>query len=933
MSERVVKISLVLAAQGYMQGADAAAKKTRELGSETEKLQQKKEAFNVLGAAALGFGAAVAAGVALAVSKFAEFDAQMSAVQAATHETEANMDLLRDAAIDAGARTVYSATEAAQAIEELSKAGISTADVLSGALDGALDLAAAGNIAVADAAEIAASAMTQFGLSGREVGHVADLLAAGAGKAQGGVEEMSQALNQSGLVAAQMGLSLDDTVGTLTQFASAGLLGSDAGTSFRNMLLRLANPTGEAAEQMEDLKLNFYDAQGEFIGMEGVASQLQTRLKGLTQEERNAALANLFGQDAIRAASILYEGGADAVRKWSDAVDDSGYASETAATRLDNLKGDWEAFTGALDSALITMGEGANGPLREFVQTLTDMTNSFNSAPDWAQQTALGVGGLVSAVALGTGAFMLAVPKVQEYREALATMGTGAQKAGQFIGTAAKIAGAAVGFVALTIAVSKTAEAFGAASRGARGYQETLKLVLGQDYDAPFKGLSSDVNDLDSALELLLGGSLNSNMERFGSSLNSIVAGGSLADQVSETREQFSLLGQSLAEMVNQGDADRAADAFDEIAKAAKDQGYTVNDVKALMPAYQEALDGITNSSALTGDAVDSAASDIAGMGDSAEQSQEQLDSFREALENIGRTALDMGEAQDAAQSAINRMVEAAKAEEVSITGTNDASIAFRDSLREVEESHRDSAESMIDNGLSADEATAAYYRGREAIYLQLEALGMSRDEAILWADTNMGSAALTEQALRDVAWQVQNMPVAAPINLSVTGTSEVYNELMRVQDALRSVTGDKSLHVSTGQGGQGGLVAGNAAGNFYDYQSFAAGGFASGVYSGTSGSIHKFAEPWLPWETYISGDPGQSKRSVKIWEETGQRLGVLQQPSISAVAGPAPSASTGETPRFDVVVQPKGGIDLLQYVDIRIEQKNDALGSGLRGQ
>lgn len=933
MAERVVKISLVLAAQGYMQGAEAAAKKTRELGSETEKLAQKKEAFNVLGAAALGFGAAVAAGVALAVAKFSEFDAQMSAVQAATHETEANMDLLRDAAIDAGARTVYSATEAAQAIEELSKAGISTANVLDGALDGALDLAAAGNIAVADAAEIAASAMTQFGLSGREVGHVADLLAAGAGKAQGGVEEMSQALNQSGLVAAQMGLSLDDTVGTLTQFASAGLLGSDAGTSFRNMLLRLANPTGEAAEQMGQLGLKFYDTQGEFIGMEGVASQLQTRLKGLTQEERNAALANLFGQDAIRAASILYEGGADAVRKWSDAVDDSGYASETAATRLDNLKGDWEAFTGALDSALITMGEGANGPLREFVQTLTDMTNSFNSAPDWAQQTALGVGALVGAVGLGTGAFMLAVPKVQEYRDALATMGTVAQRAGQFISGAAKIAGAAVGFVALTIAVSKTAEAFGAASDGAKSYQETLKLVLGQDFDAPFADLSSDVTDLDSALELLLGGSFNSNMERFGSSLNGIVAGGSLADQVTETREQFALLGESLAEMVNQGDADRAAVAFNEIAKAAKEQGYSVEDVNGLMPAYQDALDGVANSSELAGGASAGAAEDIATMGESAEQSQEQLNHLREALENVGRTALDMGDAQDAAQSAINRMVEAAAAEEVSITGTNDASIALRDSLREVEESHRTSAEAMVDNGVSADEATAAYYRGRDALLDQIQGFFASREEAAAWADTNLGSAALTEQALRDVAWQVQNMPVAAPINVSVTGTSEVYNELMRVQDALRSVTGNKSLHVSTGQGGQGGLVAGNAVGNFYDYQSFAAGGFASGIYSGTSGSIHKFAEPWLPWETYISGDPGQSKRSVKIWEETGQRLGVLQQPSISAVAAPAASAPSGESPRFDVVVQPKGGIDLLQYVDIRIEQKNDALGSGLRGQ
>lgn len=924
MAERVVRISLLLEAQGYMQGMDAAAKKTRETGTEAEKLAQKRKSFEVLGAAAVGFGAAVGVGVAMAVSKFAEFDAQMSSVQAATHETEANMDLLRDAAIEAGARTVYSATEAAQAIEELSKAGISTANVLDGALDGALDLAAAGNIAVADAAEIAASAMTQFGLSGREVSHVADLLAAGAGKAQGGVEEMSQALNQSGLVAAQMGLSLDDTVGTLTQFASAGLLGSDAGTSFRNMLLRLANPTGEAAQQMEQLGLDFYDAQGQFVGMEGVAGQLQSRLKGLTQEERNAALANLFGQDAIRAASILYEGGADSVRKWADEVNDAGYASETAATRLDNLKGDWEAFTGALDSALITMGEGANGPLRMFVKTLTDMTNSFNNAPDWAQQTAFGVGALVSAVALGTGAFMLAVPKVQEYREALANMGTGAQRAGQFISGAAKIAGAAVGFVALTIAVSKTAEAFSDASLGAKGYQETLKLALDQDFDAPFAGLSSDVTDLDSALELLLGGSFNSNMERFGSSLNGIFAGGSLADQVTDTREQFSLLGQSLAEMVNQGDAERAAIGFEQVVKRAKELGFSAEQVRDLMPAYQEALDGVTNSSELTGGASDGAATAISEMGEAAEQSQEQLDRLWEALENVGRTALDMGDAQDAAQSAINRMTEAAAAEAVSIDGTNDASIALRDSLREVEESHRTSAEAMLNNGASADEAAAAYLGGREAVLLQLEALGMSRDAAIVWADTNLGAASTTEQALRDVAWQIQTMPQPAPINLTVTGTSAVYTELMRVQDALRSVTGNKSLHISTGQGGQGGLVAGSAAGNFFDYQSFAAGGFSSGIFRGTSGSIHKFAEPWLPWETYISGDAGQRKRNVKIWEETGYRLGALQAPSASLTA---PSVNVA-APSLDGMAI-SGTLDLgnglTGFVDGRIVQAQQA--------
>lgn len=879
IADRSVKVSLVLMAQGYMQGMDAVHKKTVDTGTQIEKLAAKREAFNVMGTAALGFGAAVATGVAMAVSKFAEFDKQMSAVQAATHETEANMLLLRDAAIDAGARTVYSATEAAQAIEELSKAGISTANILGGALDSSLDLAAAGNIDVADAAEIAASAMTQFGLKGTDVAHIADLLAAGAGKAQGGVDDMSQALNQSGLVAAQMGLSLDSTVGTLTQFASAGLMGSDAGTSFRNMLLRLANPTADAAGEMKDLGLDFYDAQGQFIGMAGVADQLSTRLAHLSQEERNAALASLFGQDAIRAASILYDGGSDAVNKFAAAVDDAGYAQETAAKRLDNLKGDWEAFTGAVDSSLITMGEGADGPLRALVQTLTDFTNTFNGMPDWAQQTALGAAVLAGGVALASGAFMVGVPKVQAYRTAMSEMSTGVQRAGRAIEGIGKVAGAATVLVGLAIAAGKTAEAFGMANEGALGYQETLKILLAEDYDDAFGGIEGDVTDLSSAFELLLGGSFNSKMERFGSGLNGVF-GGTLPDQVKDTREQFSLMGQGLAELVNGGDADLAAEKFDAIARAAKDQGYTVNDVKSLMPEYQEALDGVSNSSTLTEGAVGGATGSIEDMAAASEDAEALLSDLRDILEGIGRTALDMGSAQDQAQSAINAMAEAAKAEGASLWESNDASIAFRDTLREVEETHRLSSESMLDNGLSADEATAAYYRGRDALLDQIQGYFASREEAAVWADATYGNAQQVEQGIRDVADQINNIPVPAPINLSITGAAGVYDELMRVQDALRTVTGDRSLHVSTGQGGQGGQVAGNAAGNFYNYESFAAGGFPSGVYAGQAQSIHKFAEPWLPWETYISGDPGVRDRSIGIWQETGQRLGVWQQGS-----------------------------------------------------
>ena len=144
----------------------------------------------------------------------------MSNVQAATHETAANMDLLRTAAIKWGQQTKFSATEAAGAIEEMAKAGVSTNDILSGGLEGALNLAAAGSLEVADAAEIAASALVQFGMSGKDIPHVADLLAAGAGKAQGSVQDLGYALKYAGVPAASLGVSIEETTGVLAEFAS-----------------------------------------------------------------------------------------------------------------------------------------------------------------------------------------------------------------------------------------------------------------------------------------------------------------------------------------------------------------------------------------------------------------------------------------------------------------------------------------------------------------------------------------------------------------------------------------------------------------------------------------------------------------------------------------------------------------------------------------
>lgn len=362
-----------------------------KVSAEAEKTSTTMEASGgktkllTAGIAAAGI-AATALGVA-AVRMAADFDASMSTVQANTGASADEMSLLRQAAIDAGADTVYSATDAADAINELGKAGMSTSDILSGGLNGALDLAASDGMEVAEAAELMSSAMAQFNLTGADATRIADALAAGAGKAQGSARDLGYALQQSGMVANSFGISMEETVGTLTSFANAGMTGSDAGTSLKSMLIALANPTKKAQNLMDELGISAYDAQGNFIGLKALAGQLQTQMSGLTQAQRNQALATIFGSDAIRAANVLYNEGADGIADWTKKVSDSGYAAQQAAAKNDNLRGDLENLSGSFESMMIKLGEGGQGPLRKLVQTIDMLVDGFGQLPAPVQQT------------------------------------------------------------------------------------------------------------------------------------------------------------------------------------------------------------------------------------------------------------------------------------------------------------------------------------------------------------------------------------------------------------------------------------------------------------------------------------------------------------------------------------------------------------------
>jgi len=346
------------------------ASNAERLGGAVTSVAAQFAAFGVVA------GGAVAAGLGAAVSKAADFESGMSRVKAASSASASEMAQLGAAAIALGSDTQLAgigATDAAKAMEELAKGGVSVTQQLGGATKGALLLASSGSIDVATAAGIATKAMNIFNLSGADVAHVADLMSAGANKSATDVGKLSQAFNQTASVAKDSGLSIEELTGTLALLAQNGLEGSDAGTSLKTTLQRLTAPTDEARAVMDKLGISIFDASGAIKPFPDIVDSLKNAFTGLTDEQRASALQTIGGADAVRTLIPLMKGGGAAVREWTAAVDDAGNAARTGATINDNLKGSMSQLGAVLETGAIQFGS----KLLPAIRTATDETAKF----------------------------------------------------------------------------------------------------------------------------------------------------------------------------------------------------------------------------------------------------------------------------------------------------------------------------------------------------------------------------------------------------------------------------------------------------------------------------------------------------------------------------------------------------------------------------
>ncbi len=369
--------------------------------------------FLATAAAALGLrGAALAAntffiGGAVAAIAFgksvksaADFQSDLATFNVVAGATADEMERVSAAAQQLGQDVSLpgvTASDAADAMLELSKAGLSVQDSLSGAR-GVLQLATAAQISNADATQIAASALNAFGLAGDQAVHVADVLTNAANESQGAITDVGIALQQASAVARQVGISFKDTVTFLTLLQKNGIKGSDAGTSLRVAFTRLINPTDKAAEVLKKLGVQIRDSAGNI--RPAVFRDFAAAQATLTKKQQDANAAIVFGTDALRAYSIIAREGLSGFTQVSDALDKQGTASAVANARMTGLTGAASNLSNQVSALGLTVGTLLVPPLSLATAGLALFFGDINKGIQDLEKLVGGIGGLAKGFKL-----------------------------------------------------------------------------------------------------------------------------------------------------------------------------------------------------------------------------------------------------------------------------------------------------------------------------------------------------------------------------------------------------------------------------------------------------------------------------------------------------------------------------------------------------
>lgn len=331
-------------------------------------------------AAVTAVSGAISAVGGFAIKTGAEFESAMSRVQAISGATGKEFDALKQQAMELGASTAFSASEAAEGMENLASAGFNTNEIMA-AMPGMLDLAASSGEDLASSADIAASTLRGFGLEAEQAGHVADVLAKNAADTNAAVADTGEAMKYAAPVAHNFGISMEECAAAIGIMSDAGIKGGQAGTSLRGALSRLAKPTDDMKEIMNKLGLEFFDSNGKMISLTEQTKMLSEKMSNLTDEERNNALVTLYGQESLSGMLALVQAGSNKIASLTESYKNcDGAAAEMAKTMQDNLKASLEQVGGAAETFGIKVYESMSDDLKSAADTASESINQITDA-------------------------------------------------------------------------------------------------------------------------------------------------------------------------------------------------------------------------------------------------------------------------------------------------------------------------------------------------------------------------------------------------------------------------------------------------------------------------------------------------------------------------------------------------------------------------
>ncbi|ANZ33073.1 phage tail tape measure protein [Staphylococcus carnosus] len=342
--------------------------------------------------------APVVAGFGLAAKTSIDFDDSMRKVKATSGATGKEFNSLRDKALEMGAKTKFSASESADALNYMALAGWDSKQMMSG-ISGVMDLAAASGEDLGQVSDIVTDSLTAFGMKAKDSGKFADVLAQTSSKANTDVKGLGDAFKYAAPVAGALGYSVEDTSIAIGLMSNAGIKGEKAGTALRTMFTNLSKPTKAMKNKMDELGISITDSNGEMLPMRDVMDQLRSSMGGLSKDQQAAAAATIFGKESMSGALAVVNASEKDYKKLTKSIDGSKGASKRMAKEMEGgIGGSMRKMKSAVESLAISIGDVVAPFIGKAADAIAGLATKLTNLPGWLQGTIVAFGALAAAI-------------------------------------------------------------------------------------------------------------------------------------------------------------------------------------------------------------------------------------------------------------------------------------------------------------------------------------------------------------------------------------------------------------------------------------------------------------------------------------------------------------------------------------------------------